>query len=60
MHTEQFIRERMYLKGVSPKTVAWYRHSFKAFNGALNSRDAVIDSPHIRFMRSQRCRTEDT
>jgi integrase/recombinase XerD len=43
MYTEQFIRERMYLKGVSPKTVAWYHHSFRAFNGALTGRDAVIE-----------------
>lgn len=29
--TEQFIKERLYLKGVSPKTVAWYKDSFNAF-----------------------------
>ena len=25
---EQFIRERMYFKNVSPKTVLWYRQAF--------------------------------
>ena len=42
MHTEQFITERTYLKGVSPRTVDWYRSSFKAFDGALNSKQAVV------------------
>ena len=26
---EQFIKERIYLKNVSPRTVEWYRESFK-------------------------------
>ena len=41
--TDQFIKERMYLKGVSPKTLVWYKDSFKAFNGALDSKSAIID-----------------
>ena len=43
MHTEQFIRERQYLKGVSQKTIDWYRHSFRAFEGAIHDRAAIID-----------------
>lgn len=41
----------MYLKGVSPKTVEWYRHSFHAFDGALDGREAVID--RIASMRQR-------
>ncbi len=40
--TEEFITERQYLKNVSPKTLLWYRDSFKAFEGALDSRAAVV------------------
>jgi integrase/recombinase XerD len=40
---EQFIRERIILKNVTPKTVAWYRHSFKAFEGTFNNRSAIIE-----------------
>jgi hypothetical protein len=29
--TEQFIRERTYLKGVSQQTLSRYRESYKAF-----------------------------
>ena len=39
--TEQFIRERHYLLGVSPRTVVWYRCSFKAFANALDSKEAA-------------------
>jgi len=39
---EQFIRERMYLKGVSPNTVRWYRDSFRAFQGATDSKSAIV------------------
>lgn len=41
MSTEQFIRERKYLKAVSDATVAWYRISFRAFEGALDSTAAI-------------------
>ena len=41
-HTEQFITERKYLKNVSLKTISWYAQSFKAFDGALESKAAVI------------------
>ncbi|HYA17906.1 MAG TPA: hypothetical protein VEF06_10585 [Bryobacteraceae bacterium] len=43
MHTEQFIRERVYLRGVSEKTVAWYRYSFRAFEGALQDKAAIMN-----------------
>jgi integrase/recombinase XerD len=33
--TERFIKERQYMKGVSPATVEWYRQSFKAFAPVL-------------------------
>jgi integrase/recombinase XerD len=38
---EQFIRERMYLKNVAPKTVLWYRQSFHAFEGAMDGKAAI-------------------
>jgi hypothetical protein len=38
---ERFIRERVYFKNVSPATVVWYRQSFRAFDGALESRAAI-------------------
>jgi integrase/recombinase XerD len=41
--TDQFIKERMYLKGVSPKTIEWYRQSFKSFQDALESKADIID-----------------
>ena len=41
MHKDQFITERRYLKNVSPKTISWYEHSFKAFDGALEFKAAV-------------------
>ncbi len=40
--TEDFIKERMYLKGVSPATLAWYRDSFKAFHDATDSKPAIV------------------
>src|SRR5260370_27274223 len=41
--TEQFIQERTYFKGVSMRTVGWYRWSFKAFSGAMESKAAVME-----------------
>ncbi len=38
----QFITERRYMKNVSPKTIEWYENSFKAFEGALESKAAII------------------
>lgn len=40
---EQFIREQQYLKGVSPRTIQWYRESFK-WRGSPNAdlKDFVI------------------
>jgi integrase/recombinase XerD len=39
--TQEFIRERQYLKAVSPHTLIWYGCSFKAFEGALDSKEAI-------------------
>ena len=39
--TEQFIQSRKYLKAVTPKTLIWYKCSFGAFNGAIDSREAI-------------------
>src|SRR5215831_8754567 len=39
--TQDFIRERQYLKAVSPKTLIWYGCSFKAFENALESKESV-------------------
>src|SRR5258708_36412250 len=41
---QDFIRERQYLKAVSPKTIIWYGCSFKAFEGALESKEAARQS----------------
>jgi hypothetical protein len=37
----EFMTERRYLKNVTPKTLAWYEQSFKAFEGALQSETAI-------------------
>jgi site-specific recombinase XerD len=34
-YVERFKQERQYLKGVSPSTLTWYRHSFQAFGPVL-------------------------
>jgi hypothetical protein len=39
--TQEFLRERQYLKAVSPQTIIWYGCSFKAFEGALDSKEAI-------------------
>ena len=38
MTPERFKQERKYLKNVTPKTLAWYDHSFKTFEGALGGK----------------------
>ncbi len=38
---QQFIQERKYLLGVTPKTIIWYGCGFKAFEGALESKEAI-------------------
>jgi site-specific recombinase XerD len=37
-----FIRERKYLHNVSPASIVWYEQAFKRFDGAIESREAVI------------------
>jgi hypothetical protein len=39
--TEKFIQERKYLKAVSEKTLLWYKDSFRAFEGALDSTETI-------------------
>src|SRR5262249_36485770 len=39
--TADFIRERQYLKAVTQKTLIWYGCSFKAFENALEGKEAV-------------------
>jgi len=39
---DQFIQNRKYLKAVTPKTLAWYKCSFAAFNGAMSNREAIV------------------
>lgn len=51
MTPEQFTQERKYLKNVTPRTLTWYRHSFKAFEGALGDKPRSFDE-------SPRCATE--
>jgi site-specific recombinase XerD len=38
---ERFIQERIYLKNVTPKTIEYYRDSFHAFDGAMESKATV-------------------
>ena len=38
----QFIQERVYLKGISPKTVISYQCAFKAFAGATETKTAMM------------------
>ena len=38
---ERFIQERMYLKSVTPQTVAWYRQAFHAFDGAMRDKAGI-------------------
>jgi integrase/recombinase XerD len=40
---ELFIEERRYLKSVSPRTLVWYRSSFKAFGSDLDTVTAESD-----------------
>ena len=42
MTPELFIKERQYLHGVSPKTIAWYHQAFKSFDGAIDSRELIL------------------
>jgi site-specific recombinase XerD len=46
---DQFLRERRYLKNVSPKTITWYETSWKSFCATLPSGLAatVINSPDV-------------
>ncbi len=39
--TELFIKERKYFKNVSPATIVWYEQSFRAFDGAWESKPAL-------------------
>lgn len=41
--TDLFIQERKYLHNVSPKTLEWYKYAFKAFEGAMDSKAAIIE-----------------
>jgi len=38
---EQFIQERVYLKGVTNRTVEWYRGSFRVFAGAIQTKQSI-------------------
>lgn len=40
---DDFIRERRYLKGVSEKTIMWYKDSFKAFEGSIDSKATIVN-----------------
>src|SRR6185503_15493825 len=33
--TEQFLKERTYLKNVTPATLVWYRTAFKSYRGSF-------------------------
>jgi hypothetical protein len=38
---QQFIQQRKYLLGVTPKTIIWYGCGLKAFEGAMESKKVV-------------------
>ena len=42
MTPDRFKQERKYLKNVTPKTLAWYEHSFKAFDGAIDNKADIV------------------
>src|SRR5579863_674715 len=42
MTTDEFIQERIYLKGVSSLTVEWYKCSFRAFDGAMGTKQTIL------------------
>jgi site-specific recombinase XerD len=42
MTPEQFTQERKYLKNVTPRTLTWYRHSFKAFERAIGNKAEIV------------------
>ena len=42
MTPEQFVEKRKYLKNVTPRTLTWYAHSFKRFDGAIDGNAEVI------------------
>ena len=46
---EQFLRERRYLKNVSPKTITWYETSWKSLCATqpLGPASTTIDSDHV-------------
>ena len=46
---EQFVKERVYLKGVSPKTVIHYGHSWKAFRRAYKG-DSISRTELVNFV----------
>ena len=57
--TQEFIQERLYLKGVSPETVRWFGCSFKAlFKEAIDSKADVVKSIGVlkarRVLRSEK------
>jgi len=56
MTPELFIKERMYLHGVSPKTVEWYERAFLTLDKAYDSREAILE----RFQQTRHAVALDT
>ena len=57
----QFIQERVYLKGVSPKTVISYQCAFKAFAGATETKTTMMQRiAELRERASARFRSTAT
>jgi hypothetical protein len=52
---ERFIRKRVYFKNVSPSTLVWYRQSFRAFDGAIETSAAIGE--RIGLLRGQTSRS---
>lgn len=45
---EQFLRERKYLRNVSPETIEWYRTAWKAFGSATSCPDPhALNRSHL-------------
>ena len=54
---EQFLKEWLYLKAVTPKTMAWYRSAWKAFEasqmaaGELKVAEATLTKAQLQDCR---------
>src|SRR4051812_26417612 len=53
---EQFLKERAYLKNVTPRTLVWYRTAFKNFRTAVGLSDVPTKATMQQFVVAMRDR----